>query len=324
MAELGWDPYQNDHEDANGQYEARAMGMAACVRAHTSVTLIASTVRVRAQMNWGYDDALITADRHAFFKARERARSSSVATRLTCAHPCIQSQFMLRSCAEARGMRVTFMPKPFPNRTGSGAHVHVSAWGLPGAADAGRNLFADDAGELGLSPLAYSFMAGVLGSAEALCALTNPTVNSYKRINGAVTRSGATWSPNTVSYAGNNRTHMLRIPDGGRFEFRLPDGAANPYLVQAGLVGAGLIGVDAKAHPGPRFDTNFYEERPPPGVRTLPGNLLDAVRCLQADGALRGRLGDAFVDSYAKLKLASWREYAAHLTQWELDNTLDV
>ncbi len=154
MALLGWGPYQNDHEDANGQFE----------------------------MNWGFADALVTADRHAFFK------------------------FMMRSCAEARDQRVTFMPKPFAQRTGTGAHVHVSAWGLPDAADEGRNLFHDAAGELGLSPLAYSFMAGVLGSAEGLCALTNPTVNSYKRLSGAVVRSGAAWSPNTVSYGGNNRT----------------------------------------------------------------------------------------------------------------------
>ena len=272
MAQLGWEPYQNDHEDANGQFE----------------------------MNWGFDDALVTADRHAFFK------------------------FMLRSCAEARGQRVTFMPKPFLNRTGTGAHVHVSAWGLAGSADAGRNLFEDAAGELGLSPLAYSFMAGVLDSAQGLCALTNPTVNSYKRLSGAVVRSGATWSPNTVSYGGNNRTHMLRIPDAGRFEFRLPDGACNPYLVQAGLLAAGLAGVAGGAHPGPRSDENYYEVRPPPHVRTRPGNLLDAVRALQADAPLRARLGDPFVDSYSKLKLASWREYCAHLTQWELDNTMDV
>ena len=272
MAELGWEPYQNDHEDANGQFE----------------------------MNWGYDDVLVTADRHAFFK------------------------FMLRSCAEARGQRVTFMPKPFITRTGTGAHVHVSAWGLPGTPDYGRNLFKDTVnGELGLTPLAYSFMAGVLDSAQGLCALTNPTVNSYKRLNGAVVRSGSTWSPNTVSYGGNNRTHMLRIPDAGRFEFRLPDGACNPYLVQAGLMAAGIAGVVAKAIPGPRSDENYYEVRPPPHVRTLPGNLLDAVRALQADAPLRAHLGDAFVDSYAKLKLASWRDYCSHITQWELDNTLD-
>ena len=273
MVQLGWEPYQNDHEDANGQFE----------------------------MNWGYTDVLTTADRHAFFK------------------------FMLRSCAEAAGLRVTFMPKPFANRTGSGAHVHVSAWGAPDSAQEDVNLFRDPAGELGLSPLAYSFIAGVLASAEGICAVTNPTVNSYKRLNASVTRSGATWSPNTVTYTGNNRTHMVRIPDSNRFEFRLPDGAVNPYLVQAALVAAGLNGVDASLHPGPRSDGNFQEEKPPPGTRTLPANLLDALRALQADAALRAALGEEFVGSYVKLKMAQeWAPYAAHLSSWELAATLDV
>lgn len=272
MELLGWGPYQNDHEDANGQFE----------------------------MNWGYDDALVTADRHAFFK------------------------FMLRSCAEARGLRVTFMPKPFINRTGSGAHLHVSAWGLPGSPAAGKNLFVDPSGELGLSRLAFSFMGGVLASAEGLCALTNPTVNSYKRLNGAVVRSGATWSPNTVSWTGNNRTHMLRVPDGNRFEFRLPDGAANPYLLNAGLLAAGLAGVTGEVSPGPRSDANFYEEKPPEGTRTLPGNLLDALRALQGDASLRTALGSPFVESYVKLKMQAWRDFCGQVTQHELDSTLDV
>lgn len=135
------------------------------------------------QMNWGYADVLTTADRHAFFK------------------------IMLRSVAEAEGLRVTFMPKPFPGKAGTGAHVHVSAWGAPGTSRAGQNLFSDPSGELGLSADAYAFIGGVLDSAEGLAAITNPTVNSYKRINAPVTASGATWSPNTVSYTGNNRTH---------------------------------------------------------------------------------------------------------------------
>ena len=118
---------------------------------------------------------------------------------------------------------------------------------------------------------------------------------------------------------------MIRIPDAsGRFEFRLPDGAVNPYLLQAALISAGLNGVAKKADPGPRFDTNFYEEKPPPGVRTLPGNLLDALRALEADAALREGLGADFVDSYVLLKKRSWAEYAAHLSQWEIESTLDV
>ena len=200
MLALGWGPYQNDHEDANGQFE----------------------------MNWQYAPALVTADRHAFFK------------------------FMVKSIAEKHGLRATFMPKPFPELTGSGCHAHVSLW------QGERNLFADPAGELGLSQLGYQFLAGVLAHAEALCALTNPTVNSYKRINAAMTLSGATWSPNTVTYGGNNRTHMIRIPDAGRFELRLADGAANPYLLQAGLLAAGMDGIASGRDPGERLDINMY------------------------------------------------------------------
>src|SRR5215472_8168465 len=166
MIALGWNPYQNDHEDANGQFE----------------------------MNWEYDTALRTADKHAFFK------------------------FMVKSIAEKHGLRATFMPKPFGHLTGSGCHVHASLW----SATTGKCEFDDGNGELGLSQVAYHFIGGVMHSAEALCAIANPVVNSYKRINAPPTLSGATWAPNAVTYAGNNRTHMIRIPDAGRFELRLP------------------------------------------------------------------------------------------------------
>ncbi len=172
MIALGWQPYQNDHEDANGQFE----------------------------MNWEYDSVLKTADRHAFFK------------------------YMVKSIAEKHGLRATFMPKPFSHLTGNGCHAHLSLW----SSKTGKNLFEDTNGELGLSALAYNFLGGLMHAAEGLAAITNPTVNSYKRLNAPATLSGATWSPNTVSYAGNNRTHMIRIPDSGRFELRLADGADEP------------------------------------------------------------------------------------------------
>ena len=122
-------------------------------------------------------------------------------------------------------------------------------------------------------------MGGVLHSAEALAAVFNPSVNSYKRINAAVTVSGATWSPNTISYTGNNRTHMIRIPEPGRFELRLGDGAANPYLLQAGILMAGLDGIENARDPGKRLDVNMYEESARVRrVRTLPLNMLDAIR----------------------------------------------
>jgi glutamine synthetase len=249
------------------------------------------------EMNWTYADALTTADRHVFFK------------------------FMAKQLAEQHGLRATFMPKPFMQLTGNGCHVHVSLWNTAGD----TNLFHDRTGELGLSPLTYAFLGGVLAAAEPLTALFNPTVNSFKRINAAPTLSGATWSPNTVTWGGNNRTHMIRVPEPGRFELRLADGAANPYLLQAGILAAGLDGIAQNRDPGRRLDINMYEHgAAPEGVRRLPLNLLDALRALDASSTLRDALGGAFVDSYIKLRLAEWNDYMRHLTEWERNHTLDT
>ena len=262
MLALGWKPYQNDHEDANGQFE----------------------------MNWDYADALVTADRQAFFK------------------------YMVKSVAEKHGLRATFMPKPFTDLTGSGCHAHVSLWRDD------VNVFHDPDGELGISALGYHFLGGVIAHADALCALTNPTVNSYKRINAPATRSGATWSPNTVTYTGNNRTHMIRIPDEGRFEFRLADGAANPYLLPAGLLAAGLDGLANKTDPGKRLDINMYTDgHTVKDARRLPLNLLDALRLFERSDLLRAQLGSEFADAYLKLRHQDWNNYASSLSAWESD-----
>ena len=266
MLGLGWGAYQNDHEDANGQFE----------------------------MNWEYADALTTADRHALFK------------------------YMVKSLAERRGLRATFMPKPFADLTGNGCHAHVSLW------RGDENLFHDPNGELGVSSLGYNFIGGVIGSADALAAITNPTVNSYKRINAPPTLSGATWSPNMISWSGNNRTHMIRIPDPGRFELRLADGAVNPYLLRAAILAAGLDGVRNKRDPGRRLDINMYAEVDKAGdVKRLPLNLLDALRAFEASAVLGDALGKDFVAAYLKLKHAEWNSYARHLTTWERQTTLD-
>jgi glutamine synthetase len=267
MIALGWNPYQNDHEDANGQFE----------------------------MNWEYDTCLRTADKHAFFK------------------------FMVKSIAEKHGLRATFMPKPFLNLTGNGCHAHVSLWNK-----AGKNVFEDEQGKLGLSAEAYHFIGGMMHSAEALAAITNPTVNSYKRINAPRTTSGATWSPNTVTYGGNNRTHMIRIPDAGRFELRLADGATNPYLLQAAVLAAGLDGLANKRDPGPRLDIDMYAEgNTVKDAKRLPLNLLDALRALDRSTVLKTSFGEDVVASYIQLKQADWNDYAAHLTDWERRTTLD-
>jgi glutamine synthetase len=225
---------------------------------------------------------------------------------------------MAKAIAEKHGLRATFMPKPFVDLTGSGCHAHVSLW------RDGHNLFEDEGAELGISSLCRRFMGGVLAQAEGLCALTNPTVNSYKRLNAGSTSSGATWAPNAISWAGNNRTHMVRIPEAGRFEFRLADGAANPYLLQAGLLAAGLAGLAADADPGPPSALNMVTEGHLTEARRLPLNLLDALRAFEASAPLRAALGEEFTRAYLKLKRQDWAAYARSLSAWEVETTLDV
>ncbi len=269
MLELGWGPYQNDHEDANGQFE----------------------------MNFEFDDALATADKHSFFK------------------------FMVKSVAEKHGLRATFMPKPIEGLTGNGCHAHISVWDPTGS----RNEFADDAMELGLSAEGRTFLGGIMKHATAMTAITNPTVNSYKRINAPRTTSGATWAPNTVTWTGNNRTHMVRVPGPGRFELRLPDGATNPYLLQAVIIAAGLSGMEQQADPGKRYDIDMYAEgHKVRGAPKLPLNLLDALRLFDKDKALKAALGTEFSAAFLKLKYSEWNSYATHFSEWERINTLDV
>lgn len=269
MLELGWEAYQNDHEDAIGQFE----------------------------MNWKYDDVLQTADKHSFFK------------------------FMMKSVAEKHGLRATFMPKPFKGLTGSGCHAHISVWSLDGK----TNAFADKSKELGLSDQGRHFLGGIMKHASALAAICNPTVNSYKRINAPRTSSGATWAPNTVTWTGNNRTHMVRVPGPGRFELRLPDGAANPYLMQAVILAAGLDGVRTQADPGRRYDIDMYQMgHTVTDAPKLPLNLLDALREFDKDTTLKSMMGDEFSSAFLKLKHKEWDSYASHFSKWETENTLDI
>ena len=246
MEQLGWGPYQADHEDANGQFE----------------------------VNWTFAESLTTADRHAFFRV------------------------LVRSLAERHGLSASFQPKPFRDLTGNGCHLHLSIWD-----GEGTNLFHDPGGERGLSPLAYHFLGGLLEHAPALCAITNPTPNSYERLGGSTTTSGATWSPAWISYGGNNRTHMVRLPDDQRLELRLADGDASPYLLQAAALAAGLDGIERQLDPGPRSDANLYTD-PPQGsaARSLPASLQAALDAFSADTVLRQALGEPFCQAYERLR----------------------
>ena len=274
MIEMGWAPYQNDHEDANGQFE----------------------------MNWDYTDCLVTADRHTFFK------------------------FMVKTIAEKHGLRATFMPKPFENLTGNGCHAHISVW------DGNKNKFLDKSDELGLSKMAYNFLGGVIKNASSLSAFFNPTINSYRRINAPPTKSGATWSPSSISYTGNNRTHMIRIPDPGRFELRLMDGSVNPYLLQASVLAAGLDGLKNKINPGKPLNCNMYEDHTKyPDLPKLPNELHQSLDMLKNNKDMNEAFGIEVVDSYIKLRNSEINEFnkkenfdkTKTITRWERDNTLD-
>ncbi|MCP9887410.1 type III glutamate--ammonia ligase [Cyanobium sp. ATX 6A2] len=274
MEQLGWGPYQADHEDANGQFE----------------------------VNWTFAHALTTADRHAFFKV------------------------MVKTLAEQEGLKASFMAKPFAERTGNGCHTHLSLWGAAGTAGTGAatNLFHDPAGELGLSALAYQFLAGLLEHAPALCALTNPTVNSYRRLAAPPTTSGATWSPAGISYCGNNRTHMLRIPDDQRLELRLPDGSAHPYLLQAAILAAGLDGIERQLEPGPRHDNDNYAAPLGPEIcPRLPADLGEALDAFAADTRLRQGLGEEFCQAYEHLRRRQWQRERGDISDAERLACLD-
>lgn len=163
------------------------------------------------------------------------------------------------------------------------------------------------------------YLGGIIKHASALTAITNPTVNSYKRINAPPTVSGATWAPNTVTWTGNNRTHMVRVPGPGRFELRLADGAANPYLLQAAVIAAGLDGLKTKADPGPRRDIDMCKDgHLVKDAPRLPLNLLDALRAYEVDGVIQEAFGPEFTAAYLKLKHAEWEFFCAQFTPWDI------
>ena len=249
------------------------------------------------EINWHYSDAMTTADRHTFFK------------------------WMVRTVAEQHGLWATFMPKPFANLTGNGAHYHISL-----ADTAGKNLFLDEKDALGLSKLARWFMGGLLHHARGLAAVIAPLVNSYKRLIRGAPRSGATWAPVYVTYGASNRTQMIRIPAPGRLENRVADGAANPYLACAAMLAAGLDGIENKMDPGPVNAGNLYEvpeeDLRRRKIKFLPTTLSDAVDCFEQDEVLQDALGKPYAAYYAGVKRDEWREFHQSVGQWERDRYL--
>ena len=250
------------------------------------------------EVNWRYANAMTTCDRHTFFK------------------------WMVRTVAERQGLWATFMPKPFDYLTGNGAHYHLSL----ADAESGRNLFLEEDAEYGLSQMGRWFMGGLLHHARGLSAITAPLVNSYKRLVRGAPRSGATWAPVYVSYGPGNRTQMIRLPAPGRIENRVVDGAANPYLASAAVLGAGLDGIENKIDPGAANVANSYEmtedELARRGTTFLPTTLREALDCLEQDTVVKEALGLEYATYYIAVKGEEWRQYHQSVAQWELDNYL--
>jgi glutamine synthetase len=257
------------------------------------------------EINYKYADALITADRFLFFK------------------------MLAGETARKHGAIATFMAKPFADRTGSGAHMHYHL----ADAETGRNLFTAerDPRDLGLSELAYHFLGGVLAHARALCAVTSPTVNCYKRLQLGQglysTSSGYTWTPAFVTYGDNNRTQMIRTPDAGHVEDRTVSAAFNPYLGMAAYLYAGLDGIKRSLDPGEPNRRNMYALSPQEvardGIRTLPQSLGEALDELQADEVIQGALGPIYAE-FLQLKRKEWDEYHRQVTAWEVERYLTM
>ncbi|MFM7648005.1 MAG: type III glutamate--ammonia ligase, partial [Cyanobium sp.] len=254
------------------------------------------------ETDFGYADGLVTADRVTFFK------------------------LMAREIARRHGLIASFMPKPFADRTGSGAHFNMSLADL----GSGANLFEPDNGEAGgVSVLARQFIAGMLRHAPAICAVIAPTVNSYKRLVVQGSMSGFTWAPVFVCYGNNNRTNMLRIPGAGsRVECRAADSACNPYLAAAMLLAAGLEGIRAQLDPGEPNLVNAYrlspEQRAARGLTTLPRTLGEAIEAFAPDPLAREVFGEAMADAYVTFKREEWNSFHGAVSAWEIERYLEL
>ena len=308
----GWDPDQVD-DLTKPCYDFKGMSAALGIlaRAQRRLTRLGWGVyqsdhedaNFQYEVNFRYAEALVTADRLTFF----RMMTGQIARRI--------------------GAIATFMAKPFSGRTGSGAHMHYHL----ADSSSGDNLFLDpsDRRGLGLSTLAYHFIGGVLEHAQALCAVTSPTVNCYKRLQmgPALTGSlsGYTWTPAFISYGDNNRTQMLRIPEGGHVEDRSVSSASNPYLAIAAYIAAGLDGIARRLDPGEPNLGNLYaadmETMIRRGVRTLPQSLPEALAAFERDAVVRDSLGP-IAHEFCRLKREEWREYHAQVESWEIKRYL--
>ena len=258
---------------------------------------------------------------------------------MTMADRFVLWRLMMKETARQRGFEATFMAKPYSNRTGNGAHFNMSFESLK----TGENVFGDslDKRGCGLSTIAYQFLAGILDHAPAVVATTCPTVNSYKRLVKTGSMTGYTWAPIFISYGGNNRTNMLRVPklrpsiegndspsDGmylssARIECRAVDTSMNPYLAAAMMLGAGLDGIERELDPGEPQNVNTYDlsesELNEKNIKELPKTLIEAIEAFSRDPLSQKVMGPELAQSYETLKAEEWSDYFNQITTWELD-----
>ena len=246
------------------------------------------------EIDFKYDNALRTADNILTFK------------------------FIVKYIAKRHGLYASFMPKPITGVDGSGMHLNMSLW------KNGKNIFADSKNDLGISEEAFHFMAGVMEHANEMCLITNPLVNSYKRIVPGYE------APVDVSWSPSNRSPLIRVPaargSGTRLEFRSPDSAANPYLALAVSLAAGLDGIKRKLTPGKGSMKNQYEmaegEKQEAGINTLPRDMKEALEIFKQSTYMKELLGDHIFNKYVEAKSAEWESYQQFVSQWEVDRYL--
>ena len=252
------------------------------------------------EFDFAYSDVVTTCDRFTFLRT------------------------MAKEYAREEGLIATFMPKPFADKTGNGAHFNMSLYDL----DTGKNLFAcdpnDDPKGLGLTPLGYQFIAGIIKHGKALCAAFAPTVNSYKRLVRQGDMPYFTWAPVFNSFGSNNRTNSIRVPmGGGRCESRNADGAVNPYLAATLALAAGLEGIREGLDPGLPQEDNLYElsdaARADRGIEFLPRSLAEAIDCFEADPFVTETLGQALRDEFIRYKRDEWNAWHLSVSPWEVE-----
>jgi glutamine synthetase len=248
------------------------------------------------EIDFRYDDVLTTADNISTFR------------------------FVVKNVAIRHGLHATFMPKPIFGINGSGMHTHQSLF------SGGVNMFFDERREWQLSEMCLNYIGGILRHAKGFCAVTNPLVNSYKRLVPGYE------APTNIAWSEKNRSPLVRVPaprgNATRIELRMPDPSCNPYLALAVMLRSGLDGIDQKVDPGPPINKNIYKmshrERRHLRIDELPGNLSEALDELEKDDIIRDTLGEHIFQHFLEAKREEWHDYIKHVSPWEVERYLSM